>query len=175
MRRSIAAASVSRTVMNWINSGSSSGPPSSTSLSNAAHCWQGKHRKVTNNGRFCSCASAMAPTRFVRHVTVKPAPPGSFPCAGPGPNISFQGGAGTAALTLTHSPLDQLYPSCPSHSPSTLTIPSPRFATVKWRFFAKHRSGSAHCPANGQFAFAHRVEQAQFRTTPIGVCPTWRM
>jgi hypothetical protein len=89
MRRSIAAASVRRTVMNWVNSGSRSGPPSSTSLSKSAHCLHGRHRNVTNNGRFFCRASTIAPAKSVRHATVMLADAGAFPCGGP--SISFQG------------------------------------------------------------------------------------
>jgi hypothetical protein len=76
--------------MNWVNSGSSVSPPSSTSLSKSAHCLHGRHRNVTNNGRFFCRASANAPARLVRHVNVMLADAGNFPCAGP--SISFQGG-----------------------------------------------------------------------------------
>ena len=59
------AASVSLTVINSLRRGESSGPPSSTPLSNEEHCLHGRQRKVTKRGRFLSCASKRLFSRSV--------------------------------------------------------------------------------------------------------------
>src|SRR3954468_15912907 len=68
-RRSTSCASVSRTVTNCFSSGSSSGPPSSTPLSNAEHCLHGRHRIVTNSGRPSRRACSNALPRSPLHLT----------------------------------------------------------------------------------------------------------
>src|SRR2546421_197181 len=91
--------------MNWRRSGSRSGPPSSTSLSKAEHCLQGRQRKVTKRGRLPARASARAAARSGRQITLSSAA-GGWPWAGAA-RVAFQsgraGGAAAAGVGMRRS------------------------------------------------------------------------